>query len=75
LKTETLKEILAAMARAKAKHGAMVSSRPVQICILTEELGEASQAFLDGLDAGYRMEIMDLIAAAIRVYEKESYNG
>lgn len=70
MKRKTRKEIDQAIKRAYDKHGPMKKDKGYQLAVLQEELGEASEAFLDGKANNYRMEILDLVAASIRVLER-----
>jgi len=69
LKQKTVRDIIHAEQRATEKHGPMSTKPGIQMSILIEELGEAGEQVQNNDAKRYREEILDLIAAAVRVYE------
>lgn len=69
MRQQIIDDIEAGVIRAYDKHGPMTHDQGKQLAILVEELGEAGEAYLDDDIAHYKEEVLDLIAAAVRVYD------
>ncbi len=66
---EILKQVAGERARQDAKWGEQNHQPEKWMCILTEEVGEAAKAILEGDTANYREELVQIAAVAVSMIQ------